>query len=395
MEMEERSQIPVEWVDAEEWDAIEQALAAATSHFATSGGVEQSSSSAAVAREDESKDGYVGSGTAGESLTGEAAGCSVLSRHELDGEVMNPAGGDVGGGTILEEVNDDHMKRPRRTLPAWGQKKLMPGMTQVQAPQVQMKIEPDTTEVKPVVVQTNLSRLTDSWAMGRPACKPEKVHSRSQYLQFKGRLVYSKTSAEVDAAAHDIWEIINAKRVISPGTVAVGFDLEWKTSFQRGGAPGKVAVIQLCLESSRCDVMQIVDTGIPPSLATILEDSSIVKTGIGSRGDASKLQNDYGIQTRGVVDLAEMANQKLGRRWQSWSLSSLAEELTCKKIEKVSGIRCGDWEACPLSSPQLQYAATDAFASLYLYQILETFSSHTLNNEESSSDSHLMQQGST
>lgn len=57
-----------------------------------------------------------------------------------------------------------------------------------------------------------------------------------------------------------------------------------------------------------------------------------LQTGVGSRGDASKLQSDYGIQTRGVVDLSEMANQKLGRRWKSWSLSSLAEELTCKKV---------------------------------------------------------------
>lgn len=35
----------------------------------------------------------------------------------------------------------------------------------------------------------------------------------------------------------------------------------------------------------------------------------------------------------------------------------------------MPNIRCGDWEACPLSPPQLQYAATDAFASLYLYQV--------------------------
>lgn len=61
-----------------------------------------------------------------------------------------------------------------------------------------------------------------------------KVHSGSQYLQFKGRLVYSKTCSEVDAAVHDVWEMVNARRAILPGNVAVGFDLEWKTSFQRG-----------------------------------------------------------------------------------------------------------------------------------------------------------------
>ena len=63
----------------------------------------------------------------------------------------------------------------------------------------------------------------------------------------------------------------------------------------------------------------------------IIDLTSNLQTGIGSRGDASKLRSDYGIQTRGVMDLSEMANQKLGR-WQSWSLSSLTEELTCKKV---------------------------------------------------------------
>lgn len=46
--------------------------------------------------------------------------------------------------------------------------------------------------------------------------------------------MYSKTYLEVDGAAHAIWEMINAKRESVPGNVAVGFDLEWKTSFQRG-----------------------------------------------------------------------------------------------------------------------------------------------------------------
>lgn len=44
-----------------------------------------------------------------------------------------------------------------------------------------------------------------------------------------------------------------------------------------GGTPGKVAVVQLCLDSSRCDVMHILQSSIPPSLATILQDPSILK----------------------------------------------------------------------------------------------------------------------
>lgn len=46
--------------------------------------------------------------------------------------------------------------------------------------------------------------------------------------------MYSKSYLEVDAAAHNVWEMINVKKASLPGSVAVGFDLEWKTSFQRG-----------------------------------------------------------------------------------------------------------------------------------------------------------------
>jgi len=76
------------------------------------------------------------------------------------------------------------------------------------------------------------------------------------------------------------------------------------------------------------------------------------------------------------VDLSILANAKLTsdpHAVKQWSLSSLAQELTCKQVEKVRSIRTGDWEAEPSSQPQLLYAATDAFASWHLYQVLKSF----------------------
>ena len=79
----------------------------------------------------------------------------------------------AGVETVLERVDnltDDHPEIPRRTLPAWGQKKTSEEPTQAQSRQLRTKIELDSN-LKPVVVQTNLNRLTDSWAIARPACK--------------------------------------------------------------------------------------------------------------------------------------------------------------------------------------------------------------------------------
>jgi len=52
----------------------------------------------------------------------------------------------------------------------------------------------------------------------------------------------------------------------------------WK-EISPGEGAGKVAVVQLCLEASRCDVMHIKHSGIPPSLLSILQDSTILKVG--------------------------------------------------------------------------------------------------------------------
>ncbi len=62
-----------------------------------------------------------------------------------------------------------------------------------------------------------------------------KVKSKLPLLQFKGRIVYSKSEAEVSMAAEEILEIVRGKRQeATAAEVAMGFDTEWKASFQRG-----------------------------------------------------------------------------------------------------------------------------------------------------------------
>lgn len=98
------------------------------------------------------------------------------------------------------------------------------------------------------------------------------------------------------------------------------------------------------------------------------------------------------------MDISALANMKLAGPAKKWSLSSLTETITCKEVlvsvttyflstcvffynfylfclltilqlEKPSKIRMGNWEADILSKEQLQYAATDAFASWFLYEV--------------------------
>ncbi|KAK8492785.1 hypothetical protein V6N12_046823 [Hibiscus sabdariffa] len=96
------------------------------------------------------------------------------------------------------------------------------------------------------------------------------------------------------------------------------------------------------------------------------------QTGVAIDGDAVKMFSDYNVSVKPLEDLSDLANQKFDRERRNWSLAALTEELICKELPKPKKIRLGNWELYPLSKEQLQYAATDAFASWHLYEILKS-----------------------
>ncbi|MCO5593524.1 hypothetical protein L7F22_047538 [Adiantum nelumboides] len=212
------------------------------------------------------------------------------------------------------------------------------------------------------------------WGLEPSACRVGPK-CKLPHLQFKGHTIYSVSALDAKSAAYELLRQVEARKA-GGILVPLGFDTEWKVVFKRGAQARKVAVLQLCINADQCNVFHVIHTGIPPPLRTILEDPLVAKVGIGAYGDAARLFTDYNVKVKGVKDLSGLANLKLGgaacaRR--SWSLSSLTENLIGKQVDKNASIRMGDWEVDKLSEAQLQYAATDAFASLYLFQVLLTF----------------------
>ena len=57
---------------------------------------------------------------------------------------------------------------------------------------------------------------------------------------------------------------------------AVGWDIEWRTTFVAGEPPRKTALMQICYQNTRktyiCLLLHIFYTGITPSLRTFLEN---------------------------------------------------------------------------------------------------------------------------
>ncbi|KAJ6691219.1 POLYNUCLEOTIDYL TRANSFERASE RIBONUCLEASE H-LIKE SUPERFAMILY PROTEIN-RELATED, partial [Salix koriyanagi] len=193
------------------------------------------------------------------------------------------------------------------------------------------------------------------------------VKMRYPAMKFGGQILYSRTSIDVEKAARELLQSLEAKKE-EMDRVIIGFDIEWKPSFTKGVLPGKAAVMQICASNSLCHVMHIFHSGITRSLQFLLEDSTVVKAGIGIGGDRVKVFRDYNVSVKSVEDLSYLANQKLGGEPKTWGLQALTETLVCKELQKPNRIRLGNWEVDVLSKEQLQYAATDAFASWQLYQ---------------------------
>ncbi|KAK4341527.1 hypothetical protein RND71_040028 [Anisodus tanguticus] len=197
-----------------------------------------------------------------------------------------------------------------------------------------------------------------------------KIVMQYPEMTFKGHVIYSRTTKEVEQSAVELFNFVEEKKR-KEGHVALGFDIEWKPTFRRGVPPGKAAVMQICGDKGNCYVLHIIHSGIPQTLQFLLEDPTVVKAGVCIANDAYKVLQDHNVSVSAWEDLSELANRKLDDP-KKWSLASLTEKLLAKQLPKPSNIRLGNWEANMLSREQLHYAATDAFVSWYLYQALKS-----------------------
>ncbi|KAF9606041.1 hypothetical protein IFM89_022200 [Coptis chinensis] len=224
--------------------------------------------------------------------------------------------------------------------------------------------------------KTTNTPLTDDGPPTPYFLRPHRVsvNTTMKYPTYKfgGRIVYCRTYSEVEKATVELMEHIQDKQK-NVDRFMIGFDIEWKPTFKRGAVPRKGAVMQICGDMSRCYVFHIIHSGIPINLQSFLEDPKYVKVGVWIGGDADKIYNDYNIRIQSIEELSCLANKKLDGFHRRWSLAALTETLTSKELEKPNKIRLGNWEVEVLSRDQLLYAATDAFASWQLYEILKTF----------------------
>ncbi|XP_024841971.1 bifunctional 3'-5' exonuclease/ATP-dependent helicase WRN isoform X3 [Bos taurus] len=185
------------------------------------------------------------------------------------------------------------------------------------------------------------------------------------FLEFTGSTVYSYEANDCSLLSEDI------SMSLSDGDV-VGFDIEWPP-FKKGTL-SRVALIQLCVAESKCYLFHISSmSGFPQGLKMLLENEAIKKAGVGIEQDQWKLLRDFDINLKSIVELTDVANEKL-KCIETWSLNGLVKYLFGKQLLKDRSIRCSDWSRFPLTEDQKVYAATDAYAGFIIYQKLANLS---------------------
>lgn len=183
------------------------------------------------------------------------------------------------------------------------------------------------------------------------------------FLEFTGSIVYSYEPSDCSFLSEDI------SMSLSDGD-AIGFDMEWPPIYSKGKL-SRVALIQLCVSESKCYLFHVSSMSVfPQGLKTLLENEAIKKVGVGIEGDQWKLLRDFDIKLKSIVELTDVANEKL-KCLETWSLNGLVKHLFGKQLLKDKSIRCSNWKNYPLTEDQKLYAATDAYAGLIIYQKLE------------------------
>ena len=183
----------------------------------------------------------------------------------------------------------------------------------------------------------------------------------------------------------DTKQIVEGLKILGDCNV-IGLDCEWRPKDWKGkhepvANVHKVAVLQLA-SSKACIVIQLllaINKGciLPSELFELLSSSGVLKVGVGIFNDCRKLETDYGLVCRGLVDLRNLARrEELQLRAESLQGLSAWAGL---KLSKDPSVRLSDWAAPRLNSQQIRYACEDAIAGLAILEHMHKMKRATLS----------------
>ena len=169
---------------------------------------------------------------------------------------------------------------------------------------------------------------------------------------FEGRIVVILTESEAQKAV----DYLLSQPIL-------GVDTETRPSFKKGRV-NKVALLQVASHEI-CFLFRLNQLGISPAVKRLLEDKSVPKIGLSWHDDLNMLHKSGEFETGYFIDLQNNVRE-IGV--EDLSLQKLYANFFGQKISKRE--RLTNWEADILNDKQKQYAATDAWACIMLYEEL-------------------------
>lgn len=169
---------------------------------------------------------------------------------------------------------------------------------------------------------------------------------------FEGRIFVVQTEEEADKAV-----------VYLSKFDEIGFDTETRPSFKKG-VRHDVCLLQLSTEDT-CFLFRLNHIGLPASVVSLLANDKTKKIGLAIKDDFAALARRTPFLPKGQVELQHFVKQY---GILDNSLQKIFALLFRQKISKSQ--RLTNWEADILTDAQKKYAATDAWASLMIYQAL-------------------------
>ena len=172
-------------------------------------------------------------------------------------------------------------------------------------------------------------------------------------VQFPGRIfvIYTETDAEKAVA------YLKSQQI-------VGVDTETRPSFKRGRSH-KVALLQIATTDT-CFLFRLNQIGMPFFLQDFLMGDTL-KIGLSLKDDFMMLRRrkDVHAEEGNWIELQDYVG-RFGI--EDRSLQKIFANLFGKKISKAQ--RLSNWEAESLTESQINYAATDAWACVEIYNCL-------------------------
>lgn len=166
------------------------------------------------------------------------------------------------------------------------------------------------------------------------------------------------------------------------GEEYLGLDLEWNSFAKKTAGPrDNVSLVQLACPS-RVVLIHLAlfprgDKLVTPTLKQIVEDPNVLKIGVWIKGDCARFKEYLKIDVRGQFELSHLYNQVTNTaagtpeliNKKLVSLASQVEEITGLPLRKEKKVRASNWSK-PLSFRQVGYAASDAYAGVQLFAML-------------------------